>query len=326
LLDIKYRSYFYSGSRINSLQLGLERNGYLRNIPYGLKPSYSTPTDCSMITDTSAPVCYNAYMDSYCGNPTTKTNYPLYDSRCRNWYADGKAKGNPQKVYFQYPRKASSGDVVVTAYSPIKENKVSSGSLKGVANILVKASELSDSVNNLKIMQNGYVFVIDAKNVTNIVLHPHLPSSCQYVRCAEGFDSDAEYHAFYSQVMLPIQQGNAVTTTFYQKNGRTWAFKYALFDYETINYALLAVVPMDDVSKVSDDVQHSIDTTVTGMSVGFAFIIAFFAVVLYYFSRELLKMIVNPLDDLRRLCKMILDDELDGNITSDASSLDMKVT
>jgi len=141
LMDLRMRALAYENTLLDFVQLGMEDDGMTRVYPYQHK-SYGNPSKC-----------YNddeeAWDLSYCHDCSTSTgsSLPAYDSRCRSWYGTAKRGGDPDKVYFQKPRVASSGKTVVTAVVPIKEDVSAGNALLGVLNLNVEADLLSDSVN-----------------------------------------------------------------------------------------------------------------------------------------------------------------------------------
>jgi hypothetical protein len=195
LTDLRLSSYFYSGNYISSIQIGSETTGQIRTIPYSKSTDYSNPTQC-YVTYTSTSTCANSYSSSKCANPSsTYLTYPYYDPRCRAWYGlatditpDGG--GDPNKVYFEYPRQSSNSGFVISAVTPLKTGQSVSGSVYGAMtfNILVKT--LSDNINNLRILGSGYSYLIDGRNTSRIILHPFASKSCTRVQCAEGTLTD----------------------------------------------------------------------------------------------------------------------------------------
>ena len=112
LTDIKFRSFFHAYNSISFIQYGIESNGYTRYLP--LTPSTSSsspssPTSCAVLSTYSA-LCSNLYYTSKCADASPV--YPPYDARCRTWYASGSSLP-ADHVYFQVPRKSSSGKVII---------------------------------------------------------------------------------------------------------------------------------------------------------------------------------------------------------------------
>jgi tetratricopeptide (TPR) repeat protein len=253
------------------------------------------------------------------------TGYPSYDPRCRKWFNLGY-NGESGKAYFQYPRKSSSGDFVTTVTTPLRNATDFAGVL--IFNVLAK--KLSDSVNNLKILDNGYSYLIDAKNPASIILHPNAPSGCNRVDCSEGFSSD-EYDDFYNHVLLPIQTnvnaGKIVSTVSksYRKQGKLWRLDYSNVNYTTATYTLIVTVPQDDIDKSSNEVNDSIDSTVIVMIAVFSISITILAAIFFFMIITLIRVIVSPLDELRQLCIMVSNDDLSGTVPSNPSSYDMKI-
>jgi hypothetical protein len=197
-MDIKLSSYFYDDSVTAISQFGYEASGQLRNFPYEASTLYADPTNC-LITSFVRSDCEVTYYNTKCGGGST--SYPAYDPRCRSWYGSGIENGNPNLAYFQYPRTSSAGLYVITGYTPIKVNQNVNGGLLGVINILTLVQPLVKSINKVKILNEGYTYVIDAEAVTNIIIHPAVSrtSDCDTVDCAEG-DSQPLYDCTASKL------------------------------------------------------------------------------------------------------------------------------
>ena len=48
----------------------------------------------------------------------------------------------------------------------------------GVVNFNVDASKLASVINNMKVLKNGYSYVIESNVTTNIVISPNAPKGC----------------------------------------------------------------------------------------------------------------------------------------------------
>ena len=322
LFDIKYRSLVYGGSLMIISQYGNEADGFFRSYPYLPKPKYVNG-DC-FIEDTTDPQCLSSYQTSRCSDQTNNIlKYPDYDPRCRLWYQMSK-KQSDQSVYFLYPRVDSTNNYVLTSVTKVIVN----GVFKGVINSNTLVDVLSLSVNNLKILDNGYTYIIDAYNVSNIVIHPY--SNCGFVKCSESF-SDSEYANFYDTILMPIQNlavngnSNPLPSLYYTKGGNLWMLSYSTVEIESIHYSVIATVPYNDVIKSSKEVEASINTTVVSMIVAFTLIMFFFVVLHFFFSRFLVRSIIDPIDQLRNLVHLISEDNYSGSIPENPSSLDVKV-
>lgn len=204
----------------------------------------------------------------------------------------------------------------------------------GVAGVLifnVLVTRLSDSVNNLRILDNGYSYLIDALNSEFIVLHPFASNGCKRVACAESFATE-EYNHFKANVLDPIQvlannpDASAVVSSSYYKNGELWRCEYSLVVTDTATFALIVTVPQSDIDQSSDDIQSSLNRTVVGMMVAFALCMAFLIVLFVVFVRILVREIVAPIIELKGLCVQVTNDDLSGIVPDTSSSSDMKVS
>jgi tetratricopeptide (TPR) repeat protein len=265
--------------------------------------------------------CYDLYNECTTASETGGS-YPPYDPRCRSWYETALLGGDPTKVYFDYPRLASTGDYVLTSTTPIRSSMSKSGTLYGVLNFNVLSSTLSDSVNSVNILYNGYAYVVDADAPENVVIHSDL-GSCIKVSCLEAF-STSEYLTFNSTVLQPLRLGTTVATT-YTKGGSTWRLEYEYIEYGTIRYAVIVTVPNSDVLKATTDVQNSIDSTTLNLIIIFAVIMGVVALLMAYETVQIVRGIVVPLKALKQVCENVLENNLEGKIPSEATSRDMKV-
>ncbi|WP_061996672.1 methyl-accepting chemotaxis protein [Clostridium sp. ATCC 25772] len=88
-----------------------------------------------------------------------------YDPRTRDWYK--AALSNPDEVAVTDVYTTSSGDIVVSVISAIKD---ANSKIKGVVGIDVKLNNMSALINNIKLGESGYIVPVD-KNGT-ILAHP----------------------------------------------------------------------------------------------------------------------------------------------------------
>eukprot|EP01031_Cornospumella_fuschlensis_P028932 gene28932-34918_t len=323
LLDLKLRSYFHAKNFLSFIQIGLDSDGLTRYLPYQYSSTYSRPTRCQ-VQNLGNPMCANKYAQSRCAQPNL-ANYPAYDVRCRDWYNIAKTNGDPSMVYFDYPRVSSSGQYVLTAVTPILSSD--SSSFYGVLNSNFLVATLSQSINSLTILRHGYVYLVDAKNVTNIVLHPKAAFSCRHLSCAETAFSTFELDFFVDSILSPIASGSAATTIpdSYMKGGGTWRVKYAKVIYGSIDYILIATVPNSDITEASDNTTEEIGQTITSMIVASAFCIVFFIAITTWLTRHMVHAVVAPVNELRSIFALVRQDDLSVEIPKKASSTDMRV-
>jgi len=321
LFDIKYQSLNYNRNRMLIAQYGHENGGFLRSYPYVASNTYASPTSCT-VQSTVEPHCLSLYQNSKCSGSSNV--FPEYDPRCRSWYQFAREQTNTDEAYVLYPRvQLSTGKYVVTSVVNIMQES----NLVGVINSNSLVQELSDAVNQLKILEHGYSYIIDAKNTSQVIMHPD--STCGYVHCSEGF-SEEEYSEFYNTVLYPIEKiisGNngAVVKDSYKKGGSSWRLSYSLVKVSTIYYAVITTVPNDDITAASRYVQNSIDLTVTSIIIAFAICMAFFVALLIYFIRILVREIVDPINELRQIASLLATGDLNSTIPQESSSLDMKI-
>eukprot|EP01041_Mallomonas_annulata_P010479 gene10479-21855_t len=325
MVDFILPSYLHQSSNVEFYQIGFEDHGLTRNSPYAYK-KYGDQTQC-YVEDISLDICYDMYYNSKCGNPNA-AKYPPYDPRCRVWYQMAVRGGDPNKVYFIPPRVASTGNVDVTSVTPLKTGMRADGKLLGVVNSNILAQTLSDSVNKLKILDSGYCFLISTTNTTEVILHPTLSASfnarhneIQYLFPALN---PQEYNDFRRNVLLPIQNHGQVASTYFS-GGKEWHLAYSSVVYGTVDFTLIATVPVEEVLQAAKTMGNSVNNISS-----LVIILSFSAIVLCVaflsiFVYLLVDAVINPLSDLLAICKQVVDDDLNIEIPKHASSLDMKI-
>jgi tetratricopeptide (TPR) repeat protein len=325
IMDLHMKSLFHPSTSYSFVQLGRDTN-FTRLYPYSFK-SYGVPDSC-FIDDTAAPQCFHSYHNSKCGDPSLP-NYPLYDPVCRSWYQLGAlSSALPNLVYFQKPRVSSSGASVISAIIQVRRGASSTGALYGVINLSVKSDQLSNSINSFKILKSGYVFVVDARNASTVILHPKLTATCSSLRCVESQFSDFEFAIFDSTVLQPIQNGGTDFAVSYKKNGQSWRLSISYVNYETIEYAIIATVPLEEIMKPSKDVEDNISRTIVSIIIAASFCCFAFIAVIVYVIFVVAGSTSSTLEHLTKLTAEICEGNLSATIevTGDgASSLDMVV-
>ncbi len=330
LFDLRYRSLFYHDYDTNAFQTGLE-SGFYRNFPYEISTKYSnSPTSC-YIDDTSVYAeCQTAYDNSKCSSSTG--SYPYFNPKCRSWYSYGVRNATSSKyTYFQYPRMSSAGKFIITAVKQLKRNNTD---IYGIQNSLTLVESLQLSVNQLTILDSGYTYIVDAFAPQYVIMHPNVndPSVCAVVECAESGMSSSEYDDFHNNVLLEIKSlaeaGSNDTTgipTSYYKDGTEWRVKVAMIIEDSYTYAVIATVAQDEVIKVSIEVQQKIDSTVNGMIAGFVVSIVALVVLLFIVISIMIRNIIIPIEEISDICVHIAKDDISKDISTEASSRDMKL-
>jgi len=253
--------------------------------------------------------------------------HPMIHHAIVKWYHHAIVKSMKydsadEKYMYFLPRTSSHHEYVTTAVVPIrnKHNK-----MLGVLNSNYNCHLIQDAFNHLKILGSGYVFLIDKTNASNIIIHPHASSECNRVECAEKFsDQTDDYKHFKERVLDPIQFSTPPSNT-YMKNGNLWWLKCTDVGFEKEIYTLIAVVPYNEVDQASQKTDKSIKQAVTAMIIVFVISTAGFLVFFLFFVQKLIAFIVHPVADLRELCMLIKNDDLDVQIPTESTSLDMKV-
>jgi tetratricopeptide (TPR) repeat protein/uncharacterized protein YegL len=310
----------YTNSFASFVQLGLETEGYFRNLPY-TRSNYQYPSRCT-VEDQTASYCQSAYQTSKCNNVGASYNY--YDPRCRSWYQTGKTYIDTPDTYFSYPRISSAGSFVITAFAPIYDSisTFTSNEFVGVININALATTLTNSVNALKILADGYAYIIDTTAPDYLVMHPKASGSCLQVQCAEGF-TNSEYKTFYNDVLNPIKIGSKPSSS-YTKKGQSWRLASASIQIANSKYTLVATVSRNSILEASNSVQAAIKSSVITLIVVFAFGIFFVTVAALELTKKMIRAIVDPIQDLRYICTKLANNDYSCTIPTDPSSIDMR--
>ena len=104
-----------------------------------------------------------------------------------------------------------------------------------------------------------------------------------------------------------------------------WWLDYTDVTIEKEVYVLIAVVPYIEIIEASQKTDNSITEAVTTMKVLFLISTALFLIFFVFFVQRLITYVVDPVNDLRKLCSLIKNDDLDVNIPTRSTSLDMKI-
>jgi len=96
-------------------------------------------------------------------------------------------------------------------------------------------------------------------------------------------------------------------------------------EYGDVQYTVLATMLRSEVEKTSADIKSAIDTYLEFIVILFAVCILVLIVILLCHSRKMVASIVNPVNDLRTAFSFIQNDDLSGNVPTEASSRDLKV-
>lgn len=323
LFDIKYQSLIYDESLLVLAQFGAENDGYFRHFPYSREQTWSTNPPKCYVQSTEDPICLQNYQNFGCS--VTGKNYPEYDPRCRSWYQFAKKVAvDENEAYLMYPRfQSSTNEYVVTSVMKIMRGS----EFVGVINSNSLVEVLSNAVNQLKILEHGYSYIVDAENSTYVIMHPS--SSCGQVSCAERFSGD-EFAIFYDTVLLPLQQ-NAVSgssqtiMSSYIKGGKEWRLSYSYVKVSSIYYAVISTVPYDDIDAGSQHVVSAIGVTISSIIAAFVICITVVGVFLIYFTMILIRLIVDPINELRCIASLLASGDLNSTIPSESSSLDLKI-
>ena len=240
-------------------------------------------------------------------------------STCREYLALERLVYSIFLIAFQSFIYGYDNQLLQSAYIPIQK----AGSFIGVLNFNYLVSRLSVAFNKNKILSSGYCFLID-KN-SSLISHPKLTTKCTTVLCAEGF-SLSEYKEFQSKVLNNVVNPMAtISSIVYRKGGKPWLLTLTNIEYETVQYTVIATVPQSEVEKTSTDTTSAIDNIVETMTIVFVFTMFVLVILLIFFSRKMIVLIVNPVNDLRAAFLLIRSDDLGHEMPTKASSRDLRL-
>eukprot|EP01034_Spumella_vulgaris_P047470 gene47470-biopygen31404 len=331
---MKLGSLLRSGTTLSTMQTGLQADGTMRYLPYNLIRNASYPTTCYH-QDLTLPFCYQQYYNSSCSkswvNPAGKAagkHFPVYDSRCRTWYQQS-ANSPSNAVFFRLPTIGDNGVYTQPVGIAVRKTADPTSPLLGVLTANYLITKLSLTVQSFDYLTEGYVYAVQAANMSILIVHPNANSKCKYVMCAEGF-SKAEYNAFVTNVITPIEnyelgQGSN-SSIVYMKQGRKWQLVYSRAQANAINFVIMATMPVSVVEQTSDTVLSSINNTVVGMIIAFILAIVFLVVFSVFYAYELTKSVVDPINELRKVFELVrMSEDLSGQVPEVASSVDMRI-
>ena len=231
-----------------------------------------------------------------------------------------------------YPRISGlSNNYVVTAVSALYAGGTSAGALNGAVFFNVLVADLISAINAATIMQNGYVYVIDSKNTTRIIVHPKAPRGATSILQGESFTA-SEFAAFQASVLDPISakannaNGGSVSAEYF-KQGRKWYLHAVPFSVGTVHYTAIGTVPYSDLTKAADDIAATITATINGMIAAYTISMVIVSFVMLSFSRAVARRSLDTFQDLQVVCNAITEDRLGDVAISPAmaTSSDLRV-
>ncbi|MGL4830103.1 MAG: methyl-accepting chemotaxis protein [Vibrio sp.] len=149
-------------------------NGRKSIAQYATSMIESNPDADNVRTIISQPIVKNTFLlaglglekdGSHIGNDPTWDPGPTWDPRVRPWYKDAKNAGQ-LVITAPYPDSAS-GEILVSIAAPVKDK---SGQFLGSIFYDVSLAELAQLVNEVKLFNAGYVFIVAEDGTT--IAHP----------------------------------------------------------------------------------------------------------------------------------------------------------
>lgn len=310
LMDLKFRAYFYKYSLLDFIQIGFS-DGSTRMYAWTDKRSYADGKTCNIDLTTIVGGCTGC-------TATTGTacapNCPPYDSKCRSWYQTAVANPDPAKVFFQNPRKASSGNIVSTSVMSIFPNRNPANALKAVLTFNVISAQLSTSVNAVKILTTGFVYMLGV-DLSTVIFHPKLssaPSGCTTIDCVDGIDTSPGSQ-YVTQVITPLQSGLTGVTSL-TRAGQSWRLAYAPVTCGTATYYLIAQVANDDIDAPALAAQASINEAIVSQIVVYAIVLSIMAMIVFLLAALVANALLQPVLQLQSFLQKVQCDELDEGV------------
>jgi hypothetical protein len=313
LMDLKFQAYFYKYSLLDFIQIGFS-DGSTRLYAWTDKRTYANGGTCNVDLTTNVAGCS---VCSACVFP----NCPAYDSKCRSWYQTAVANPDPNKVFFQNPRKASSGNIVSTSVMSLFPNRNPANSLQAVLTFNVISSQLSTSVNSVKILTTGFVYMLGA-DLSTVIFHPRLaaaPASCTTIDCVDGIDTSAGSQ-YVTQVITPLQSGMTGVTSL-TRAGQSWRLAYTPVVCGTVTYYLIAQVANDDIEAPALAAQASINQAMVSQTVVYAIVLSIMAVIVCLLAALVANALLKPVLQLQSFLQKVQSDQLDEGVPNVRSVL-----
>ncbi|WP_297417107.1 methyl-accepting chemotaxis protein [Thermococcus sp.] len=214
-----------------------------------------------------------------------------YDPRVRPWYKDALAKNSP--VWSEPYKDASTGKWVVTFSMPVYYN----GKLVGVIGLDVFIDELTKMIDNVKIGDTGYAFVVGQNGL--VYMHPN-------------HDYIMKLNVFKEPSLKPIAniiksgQDHAVVT--YTWNGVTAVA--AGTKIPSTGWYVFSKVPLSEISKGTIEVVNNTKNTMTESAILITTILSIIALIMVFITYKLVDSSLKPLEQLRDVAQALAEGRL----------------
>lgn len=320
------RSNFYTGSKFGNVQFGLENLGLLRLFPYTPFNIQKISQTCQ-IQQTQTEECLNEYLTSACGNKSIHHFYP-FNAHCQGWYQQGRVMTSVTTVGYGYPRITATSAYVLTPVVPIHQNNQDNGQFLGTFASNYYISDLKSSISNLQVLYSGFSYLVDAKSPNYVIVHPKATNKCTLLSCLETKMNmtAAEFIVFNLTVLERIKNNeyDQIATSYFRA-GQKWAVHAIPVQSSYVHYAFIITVPESEVLQPATNIQSAINKGMNKMLIIFICVIAAVFVFLLLFTAIVVKGIINPINDLRRIFYQVKNKDYSGRIAERASSSDMRI-
>jgi tetratricopeptide (TPR) repeat protein len=283
-LNNAFRTYYYSEQDYTDIYFGFN-DGTFRKYPYERLNNYPTFTYTCI---------------------TTGLTTVGYDPRCRGWYDN--ATKNKDKVIFSQPYvDASTGNNIITVSKAIYNDSGIIGVLGGDLSI----RNLYNSIAKDKIMNNGFIFLIDANG--NIVIYPdsNVAGSTPYFM-NELFSNENEKQKFSSYVnnLLNEQEGKIE----YTRNEKVWTLVFEKVDKTP--YIICITLPNSDMEVAENKLINDVDVSVgaaVGISVPVLIVVLVICIFInYYVTQSIAEPINYLVSTMDKVTNTNLDVEMEN--------------
>ena len=147
-----------------------------------------------------------------------RANPTAYDPRCRPWYQDAVVVGNTGVIFTKPYEDVGSGLLMVTVAAPVFD-AVDTTLLLGVVGMDVDFTDIEQSINDLKVVDDeGYAFLL-APGAEEVAVHKDLPKRGEPVRLT---DLESEVDPEEMNLIVAAMKRDCSGTATYSKNEATW--------------------------------------------------------------------------------------------------------
>jgi tetratricopeptide (TPR) repeat protein len=243
-----------------------------------------------------------------------------FDHYMYDWYQNAKDLIGDQTA-FTSPYFDVVG-LLITVSRPIR---YPDGSLIGVVAADIKLETLKTSVLGLKVLENGYAFLLD--DTGEPISHPSIDEG---LAIDEGVPSitvleNPQNSADFNGILNNMKSGQKGRDSF-QKGGNKWYISY--YPINTLgshNYSLALVVPEADIIAPAVIIQNKITTLAFFQAVLFLLLLLVVIVVIVFVGAFISRKIVEPIKELTRMVRYISGGDLSRDLRGNSAEMGQEV-